>query len=52
MIELPLKGEPSCIAVGKSLGGIGVAVDDTLLIYAYANKKVADSDQTYRFVLI
>ena len=50
MIELPLKGEPSCIAVGKSLGGIGVAVDDTMLIYAYAQKRIADSDQTYRCV--
>ncbi len=48
MIEIPLKGEPSCIAIGKSLGGIGVAVEDTMLIYSYVQKAVADTDLTYR----
>ena len=50
MIEIPLKGEPSCIAIGKSLGGIGVAVEDTMLIYGYIQKRVAETDQTYRCV--
>ena len=50
MIEIPLKGEPTCIAIGKSLSGIGIAVEDTLLIYAYAQKRVADTDQTYKYV--
>ncbi len=48
MIEIPLKGDPTCIAIGPSLGGIGVGMGDCLLIYGYVMKAVAGTDFTYR----
>ncbi len=51
MIEIPLKGVPTCIAIGKSVGGFGIAVDDTLLVYSHVQKQVAETDLVYRYFI-